>query len=56
MIQVNSDIQEILAEIFSESERPDKMKIELDPVTRRLIVVYEDIDNEWYNDLIEVIS
>ena len=53
MKQVNEDVQEILADIFTNSERPDKMKISVDKSTRSITVIYEDLDDEWLKELID---
>lgn len=49
---ITKDQQEILAEIFSESERPDKMSIKLN-ADRSIIIVYDDLDDEWFNELLK---
>lgn len=49
---ITKDQQEILAEIFSESERPDKMSITLN-TDRSVVIVYDDLDDEWFNDLLK---
>jgi len=52
MKQVNEAMQEILADIFTNSERPDKMKISVDKETNSITVIYEDLDEEWLKELI----
>ena len=51
MKRVNEDVQEILADIFENSERPDKMKISLDTDTNSITIIYEDLDDEWFKEL-----
>ena len=53
MKHVNEDVQEILADIFANSERPDKMKISMNKSTRSITVTYEDLDDEWFNELLD---
>lgn len=48
---ITKDQQEILAEIFTESERPDKMDITFDAFTKTVTITYEDLDEEWWFDL-----
>jgi len=50
--EVNSSIQNCLADIFENSERPDKMSISLDKVSRSITVTYEDLDDEWFGELL----
>ena len=35
-------LQELIGEIFTDSERPDKMKIEVDERSMCIVVTYED--------------
>ena len=51
MIEINIPILEMLVEIFSNTERPDKIKINLDRITRSISVTYENSDSEWFNEL-----
>lgn len=48
---ITSAQQAVLADIFANSERPDKMTLELDPVSRTVRIVYEDLDDEWFKEL-----
>lgn len=48
---VTIDQLEVLAEIFSETDRTDKISLHYDPVTRTVIIRYEDLDDGWFNDL-----
>lgn len=42
---------ELLKDIFSNTERPDKITICLDAVSRSIAVKYEDLDDEWFKEL-----
>jgi len=53
MKPVTEEVQEILADIFSTSEMPDKMGISVDKLTRAITVVCEDLDDEWFKELID---
>ena len=48
---ITSRQQEVLADIFAHSERPDKMTVALNSRTRNVIFVYEDLDDEWFKEL-----
>jgi hypothetical protein len=48
---ITQEQQELLAEIFSESERPDKMKLLFDRSSKSFAVIYEDLDEEWFGEL-----
>jgi hypothetical protein len=41
----------ILADVFSNTERPDKISVTLAKTTRDLIVEYRDLDDEWFKEL-----
>lgn len=56
MSEVNQDTQEILADIFANSERPDKMWIHCDKTTRSIVITYSNIDEQWLNELLESIK
>ena len=43
--------QQVLADIFGNTERLDKITVRMDPVSRTVTVVYEDMDEEWFNEL-----
>lgn len=53
MKYINEDIQEILADIFENSERPDKITIECDKSSHSITIVYEDLDEEWFKELVD---
>ena len=45
------DVRCKLVEIFGETERYDKITITLDPVSHDVTIVYENMDEEWFNEL-----
>lgn len=46
--------REVLADIFENFDgNADKIKIELEPVSKTVTVVYEDCDDEWFKWLQE---
>lgn len=48
---ITKEQQETLADIFANSERPDKMTIERDPISRTVTITYEDMDEQWFEEL-----
>lgn len=47
---ITQDQLDLLAEIFSETERHDKICIKLDHVSRSITVTYDDLDDGWFNE------
>ena len=45
------EMQEVLADIFENSERPDKIRITVNTETKNLTVVYENLDEEWFREI-----
>lgn len=39
---------ELLKDIINNTERPDKITVRLDPVSRTMTVEYDDLDDEWF--------
>jgi hypothetical protein len=56
--QCNEEAQEVLADIFCNSERPDKMTVEfkINGSSNSFSVVYEDTDEEWFKELVAAIE
>lgn len=48
---MNEEERELLLDIFENTEAPEKIKIILDPLTRDVTIVYEDLDDEWFREL-----
>ena len=51
---ISKEQHEILADIFNNSERPDKMTLRLDPISRTMFIEYSDLDFDWFRELSEV--
>lgn len=47
--------RELLLEILGDTEAPWKVEITTDPVSRSLIVRYEDLDDEWFREIQETL-
>jgi hypothetical protein len=48
---VSQDTLDLIAEIFANTERPDKVTLVLDSNSMSLVVTYEDLDAEYFNEL-----
>lgn len=46
-----TEAQAILADVFQNSDRPDKITISLDRVSHSVTVTYADMDEEWFAEL-----
>jgi hypothetical protein len=51
---VSQELLEVIGDVFSCTCRPDKITASFDPISRSLIVVYEDLDDEYYKELIQL--
>lgn len=45
---------ELLKDIINNTERPDKVSVMLDPVSRTMTIEYDDIDDEWFREMLEL--
>lgn len=45
---------ELLKDIINNTERPDKLTISLDTVSRTMVVEYYNMDNEWFKEILEL--
>lgn len=48
---ITEDQRELLLGILSETERLDKVQLSIDPTTRNVTIVLEDLDDEWFNEV-----
>ncbi len=48
---ITKEQQETLADIFANSERPDKMRLWVDWTTNSVVVHYYDLDEQWLSEL-----
>lgn len=48
---ISEQLRLAILEVFSETERLDKVTVSADPVSSTVTIVYEDIDDEWFRDL-----
>lgn len=47
---------ELLKDIINNTERPDKMTVRLDPESTTMVIEYDDIDHEWFMEMLELMS
>lgn len=52
----DEEVLSVLADIFSNTERPDKITVSIDEVTRDIVVKYEHLDSEWFRELREALA
>lgn len=45
---------ELLKDIINNTERPDKITLRLDPVSRTMAVEYDDLDDEWFREMLSL--
>lgn len=50
--QPTTDQLATLDDILTTTEAPEKITIALDPTTRSVVVRYEDLDDEWFLELV----
>jgi len=48
---ISEEQRETLIDIFENHEVPEKMHIELDPVSRDVTIKIEHLDSEWFKEL-----
>jgi hypothetical protein len=49
---ITEEQREILADIFVNTEAIASVTIALDTVSRSVVITYEDLDDEWFNELV----
>jgi hypothetical protein len=47
---------EVLGDIFSNTERTDKITVVLDEFTKEVRISYDDLDCEWFKELTEAVG
>lgn len=53
---MTEDQRELLLDIFENTEAINKISITLEPLSRNITIVYEDLDDEWFRELQELLS
>ena len=51
---ITDDQHELLKDIINNTERHDKLTVRLDQVSRTMTVEYDDIDDEWFREMLEL--
>jgi hypothetical protein len=52
---ISQETLDLLCDIFCNSEAPDKITVTTDPVSKSITVVYEDMDQQWYEEITETL-
>lgn len=50
---ISHETLDILADIFLNTERPDKITVTTDPVSKSVTIVYEDMDDDFYSEVVK---
>ena len=51
---ITGNQHELLKDIINNTERPDKIAVRLESVSRTMTVEYEDMDEEWFREMLEL--
>jgi len=52
---ISRETLDAICEILCNTERPDKITVTVDPVSRTIAVVYEDVDQQDYEEITETL-
>ncbi len=52
---ISQETLDAICEILCNSEAPDKITVTADPVSKSITVVYEDMDQQWYEEITETL-
>lgn len=50
---ISQETLDALCEALCNTERPDKITVTTDPVSRSVTIVYEDMDDDFYSEIAE---
>ncbi len=50
-MKLTEDMRQVLVDILNNTERLDKISITADAVTRTIVVTWEDLDEEWFDEM-----
>lgn len=48
---MNEEMRAVLLDIIQNTELLDKVSVTLNPLTRDVVITYEDLDDEWFKEL-----
>jgi len=54
-VAISQETLDALNEVLCNTERPDKITVTADPVSRSITVVYEDMDQQDYEEITETL-
>lgn len=49
---ITDEQHELLKDIICNTERPEKINLKLDSVSRSIVIEYDDIDDEWFKEML----
>jgi hypothetical protein len=52
---ISQETLDALNEVLCNTERPDKITVTVDPISRSITVVYEDMDQQDYEEITETL-
>jgi hypothetical protein len=50
-MKITEDMRQLLVDILNNTERLDKISIAVDPSTRTITIRYDDLDEEWFDEM-----
>ena len=50
---ISQETLDALCDLLCNTERPDKITVTTDPVSRSVTIVYEDMDEDYYSEIAE---
>ena len=50
---ISQETLSLLCEILCDTERPDKITVTADPVSNSITIAYENMDQQWYEEIIQ---
>jgi len=53
---ISQELKDLIVEMLDDSERPDKIIVKLDDITRNVTIIYEDFDDEDFKELKEELN
>lgn len=53
---MNEETRQLLLDILRNTERLDKVTVEADPISRTVTIRYEDLDDEWFREVMQSLS
>lgn len=48
---ITESMRALLLDIIENTERLEKIDVRVDPVSRTVTITYDDLDDEWFNEV-----